>query len=278
MVRHSVALALLALTSVADVMVGQRPSSSNRAEYTIQSTNLGTTRKIFVVTPQEYSEAESRFAVLLLLDAEDNPQFDAAVANVAFLASRRQIGAMIVVGIPNGRNRTRDLTPRPSARTARENRGAGGAAPMASFIVDEVLPLVRSNYRTLPTAVLAGHSFGGLFALHLAASKPDAFDGIISMSPALWWNEWSAINAYADSIAKITAPLRLFATSGGLERDIDVTTRRFAARLDSIKPATLRFEYKRYPDDTHAMTPAQSLVDGLRFIFDPVARRGDTRN
>ena len=258
---------LVGLTSLASVAVAQRPAVSNRMEYTMQSTKLGTARKLIVVTPQEYSEPESRFGILVLLDAEDNVQFDAAVANVAFLVSRKQMGPTIIVGVPNGRSRTHDLTPRPSARTARENRNAGGAAPMASFIVDEVLPFVRSKYRTTPTAVLAGHSFGGLFALHVAASKPDAFTGIIAMSPALWWNEWTAINAYADSIAKSSAPLRLFATSGGLERDIDVTTQRFAARLDSIKPTSLRFGYKRYPDDTHAVTPLSSLVDGLRFVF-----------
>jgi len=258
---------LMGLTSITSVSTAQRSTASNRLQYTIQSTKLGTARKIVVVTPREYSEPDSRFGILVLLDAEDTVQFDAAVANVAFLASRRQLAPLIVVGIPNGRSRTHDLTPRPSTRTARENRNAGGAAPMASFIVDEVLPFVRSQYRTIPTAVLAGHSFGGLFALHVAASKPDTFVGIIAMSPALWWNEWTAINAYADSIAGNSAPLRLFTTSGGLERDIDVTTRRFAARLDSIKPPTLRFSHKRYPDDAHGMTPLSSLIDGLRFVF-----------
>ena len=267
MAIRSSLVALIGLTSLAHVTPAQRPTASNRTEYTIRSTKLGTPRKIVVVTPQEYSEPESRFGVLVLLDAEDNVQFDAAVANVAFMASRKQIGPLIIVGVPNGRSRTHDLTPRPSARTARENRNAGGAAPMASFIVEEVLPFVRAKYRTVPTAVLAGHSFGGLFALHVAASKPDVFAGIIAMSPALWWNEWTAINAYADSIAQNSPSLRLFATSGGLERDIDVTTRRFAARLDSIKPPTLRFGYKRYPEDTHAMTPLPSLIDGLRFVF-----------
>ena len=257
---------LLGLTPLA-IAAAQRPTPSRRTELSIQSTSLGEARRVFVVTPTEYEEPDSRFAVLMLLDAEDKVQFDAAVANVAFLVSRRQMGPLIIVGVPNGKDRTHDLTPRPSRRTARENRNAGGAAPMASFIVDEVLPLVRSKYRTLPTTILAGHSFGGLFALHVAASKPDAFAGIIAMSPALWWNEWSAINAYADSISKISASLRLFTTSGGLERDIDVTTRRFAARLDSIKPATLRFEHKRYPDDSHSMTPLPSLIDGLRFVL-----------
>ena len=253
-------------------LLAQAPGGG-RADYTIQSTKLGERRSVFVVPPRVYGENQSAHGVLVLLDAEDAFQFAAAVANVEFLASRGAMRPMIVVGVPNGRDRTRDLTPRPRGRTAREQRSAGGAAPMASFITDEVLPLVRSKYRTLPTTVLAGHSFGGLFALHVAASHPEAFTGIIAMSPALWWNESSAVAAYADSIAAVTSPLRVFATSGGLERDIDNTTRRFAARLDSIKPSTLAFQYKRYPNDAHAMTPAVSLIDGLRFIF---ARRERT--
>lgn len=241
---------------------------AQRADLTINSTHLRTARTVNVVPPRSYAtDAETRYAILVLLDAEDRYQLDAAVANAAFLASRREIPPLIIVGLPNGRRRTHDLTPRPSTRTARENPTAGGADATSRFIIDEVLPLVRSKYRTLPTTVLAGHSFGGLFAIDVAASRPGEFTGIIAMSPALWWNESTAVTVYADSIAKSTAPLHLFATSGGLERDIDLTTRRFAARLDSIKPATLEFAYKRYPDDTHAMTPAASLVDGLRFVF-----------
>ena len=259
-------ISLLCLTLATGRLLGQA-AGSGRADYTIQSAKLGARRSVFVVPPHDYGENQSAHPVLVLLDAEDAFQFAAAVANIAFLASRGAIRPMIVVGVPNGRNRTYDLTPRASGRTVREQRNAGGAAAMAGFITDEVLPLVRSKYRTLPTTVLAGHSFGGLFALHVAASRPAAFTGIIAMSPALWWNESSAVVAYADSIAAVTAPLRVFATSGGLERDIDNTTRRFAARLDSIKPPTLAFQYKRYPNDTHAMTPASSLIDGLRFIF-----------
>ena len=72
------------------------------------------------------------------------------------------------------------------------------------------------------------------------------------------------------SIAKSAARTRLFATSGGLEPPIDVTTRKFASRLDSIKPSSFAFAFRHYPEDTHGLTPAPSLVDGLRFVFEPV--------
>ena len=62
------------------------------------------------------------------------------------------------------------------------------------------------------------------------------------------------------------------------EVDSDATTLRdqrriggVESRLDSLKPAALAFTYRRYPDDTHGLTPEPSLVDGLRFAFEPVA-------
>jgi len=270
-VRFQATVAATCLTAIAGHLPAQRTTAGTRAEYSIKSARLGETRTIYVVPPHDYTENAARHPVLVILDAEDGFQFAAAVANIEFLASRGEIPPLILVGVPNGKDRTHDLTPRPSRRTARENRTAGGAAATSRFIVDEVLPLVRSKYRTLPTALLAGHSFGGLFAVHVAATRPDVFDGVIAMSPALWWNESTAATAYADSIAAETIPLRLFVTSGGLEPAIDASTRRFAARLDSLRPATLGFAHKRYPDDVHEVTPAASLVDGLRFIFAPLS-------
>ena len=246
--------------------------AGKRVTYSIKSARLHETRDIFVVPPHNDPKDESRYAVLVLLDADDGFQFGAAVANIAFLANRGVIPPLILVGVPNGKSdRTHDLTTRPSRRASRQWPTAGGAAEMSSFIIDEVLPLVRSKYRTFPTTILAGHSFGGLFAMHVAATRADAYAGIIAMSPSLWWNESTAATAYADSIAQVKTPLRLFATNGGLEGAIDTATHRFAARLESLKPATVAFGYKNYPDDIHEVTPAASLADGLRFVFAPLS-------
>jgi pimeloyl-ACP methyl ester carboxylesterase len=163
------------------------------------------------------------------------------------------------------------MTPAATGATAKTFPTAGGAQAFTDFIVDEVLPRVRSRYRTLPTTVLAGHSFGGLYAIDVAATRPGTFAGIVAMSPSLWWNDSTPARDYATAIAKARVTTRLFATSGGLEAPIDVTTKIFAAKLDSIKPSTLAFAYRFYPEDTHGLTPEPSLVDGLKFVFAPVS-------
>jgi predicted alpha/beta superfamily hydrolase len=224
-----------------------------------------------VATPDGYAESKDRYPVLVLLDADDRPQFNLALANVAFLANRGAIPPLIVVGIPNGKDRTHDLTPAANAAHARDFPTAGGAGTFADFIVDEVLPLVRSKYRTMPSAILAGHSFGGLAALEVAANRPGAFTGVIAMSPSLWWNDSSGVESYSTAIAKATKAERLFVTSGGFEGDIDRPTVRFSRILDSVKPAQVAFGHRRYPGDNHGLTPAPSLADGLRFIFEPIS-------
>src|SRR5207237_4961333 len=111
---------------------------------------------------------------------------------------------------------------------------------------------------------------GGLFALDVASTRPGVFSGIVAMSPSLWWNDSTPARDYATAIAKSATATRLFATSGGLEPPIDVTTRRFASRLDSLKPGALAFASQHYPEDTHGLTPEPRLIDGLRFAFAPI--------
>ena len=237
----------------------------------LNSKRLNEQRTIYVATPEGYRTGTSRYPILVILDADDRPQFNLALANVAFLASRGAIPSLIVVGIANGKDRTHDLTPATAAAHAKDFPTAGGASAFADFIVDEVVPHVRSKYRTLPTTILAGHSFGGLVALEVAANKPGVFSGVIAMSPSLWWNDSSGIVSYSDAIAQAAKGERMFVTSGGLEGDIDRPTQHFSRRLDSLKPALTAFGHQRYPEDSHNMTPAPSLVDGLRFVFEPIS-------
>lgn len=264
-------LALIAVCVPAVVARAQDTTLAPWGHEVVTSARLNEERTLVVATPDGYRAGTERYPVLVLLDANDRAQFGLAVANIRFLASRNAIPPLIVVGIANGKDRTRDMTPPASGTTAKNFPTAGGAAWLADFIIDEALPVVRAKYRTLPATVLAGHSFGGLFGLHVASTRPGVFAGIIAISPSLWWNDSTGAVSYGSVIARSTTPQRLFVTSGGLEPEIDRTTQRFATRVDSLKSVGLAFSYRRYPDDTHGLTPAPSLVDGLRFVFEPVS-------
>jgi predicted alpha/beta superfamily hydrolase len=251
-------------------LFAQDSSKASWATLTIQPATLTDTRTILVATPASYANPQRRYPVLLLLDADDQDQFTAAAANLRFLESRAAIPELILVGIVNGKDRTHDLTPPTIAATAKQFPTAGGESKFVDFLVNDVLPEVRSKYRTMPTTFLAGHSFGGLVALHTASTRREFF-GIIAMSPSLWWNDSTAVRGYADSLEHPARPLRLFISSGGLEPAIDVTTQRMVAHLDSVKPKALTYSYRRYVGANHGMTPLYSLIDGVQYLFEPMS-------
>src|SRR3712207_3662198 len=104
---------------------------------------------------------------------------------------------MIVVGISNT-DRTRDLTPTRVARLPdNPNAGfptSGGADKFLKFIETELIPMVESKYRTQPYRALAGHSLGGLFAVHTLVTKPELFNSYIAVSPSLQWDNYEEID------------------------------------------------------------------------------------
>lgn len=272
--------AFVAVAALAIVLAPRRamsqaaPSAAATNPWTeveLTSSRLGEGRKLRISLPAGYATATRSYPVLILLDADDQPQFAAAVSSVRFLAARRAIQPLIVVGVTNGKDRTADLMPpvvgQPCGGAALTSRGEA----FFEFLSSEVLPLVRAQYRAAPYTVFAGHSLGGLMGTYFAAMHPGVFNGIIAMSPSLWVHDSRLVEPYARAIAASTAPLRLFATSGGYEPPIDRNTVRFLTRLRTLRPAQVAVGSARYAEDTHGLTPMTSLVDGLRFVFAPVS-------
>jgi predicted alpha/beta superfamily hydrolase len=274
------ALAFALSLATSSIVASQTPAPPQPAtapanpwtEMSVKSAALGEDRRLFIVPPVGYSPTGTRkFPALVLLDADDAAQFNAAITTVRFLGSRGAIPQLIIVGVANGKDRTRDMTPPPDAKTAKISPTGGGSQRLLDFITTEALPAVRAQYRVADYTVLAGHSFGGLFGAWVAATHPGTFPAIIAMSPSLWWNDSTVAKAYADGIAKANVPLRLFVGNGGQEPPIDHPTARFNKDLESSKPSRLAFNHARYPDASHGLVPISALLDGLQFIFRPIS-------
>jgi predicted alpha/beta superfamily hydrolase len=63
----------------------------------------------------------------------------------------------------------------------------GGGAAFERFLTTELRPLIEARYHSDPhRAILAGHSFGGLFVAHVLLKSPGAFDAFLIGSPSLW--------------------------------------------------------------------------------------------
>jgi predicted alpha/beta superfamily hydrolase len=237
----------------------------------ITSSVLHENRDLLVALPDDYAKSTRSYPVLLLLDANDAPQFRSALGTVRFLTDRQAIPPLIVVGIVNGWDRTHDMTPPASTGGLGRFPTGGGSGPFLDFLTSEALPDVRAHYRAAEFTVLAGHSFGGLFALWVAATHQGAFPAMIALSPSFWWDGADIVGPYADSIASANVRLRLFVANGGHEPTIDGPTTRFDALLDGRPSSRLAFGHTRFASASHGLVPLPGLIEGLQFIFQPVS-------
>lgn len=156
------------------------------------------------------SEPESLPAPANLLIFHDGQNLGAwrAVETVAELVAAGDIAPTVVVAIDHtGERRIREF--------------GFGAAGYARFVVREVVPYIRANYRVSrdrSATWMAGSSMGGLVTLYTAAFHPDVFGKLFVLSPSVWWNRRSILRA----IKRPGIFGGLFSRSNGLRSDVDV--------------------------------------------------------
>lgn len=185
------------------------------------STLLGNSRDVFVYLPPSYDENEAkRYPILVMHDGQNLFDPSLAFGGVAWevdaavdaLATSAGIVEPIVVGVSNSSRRIYEYT-----RTADASYGDGGGADLyLRFLLEELLPVIRSTYRTTGERVgLAGSSLGGAVTLYGCWTRPEAFDRCGVFSPALWWDDDDLIHFVADDPATAAdKPLTLYLDSG----------------------------------------------------------------
>lgn len=235
-------------------------------EYLLQSEILGQERPILVYLPPDYEKKEKAYPVLYLLDGRGN--FHHTTACVAFLARNRRMPEMIVIGIPNTDDRTRDLTP--ETTTGKERfPTSGGAENMLSFIEEELVPYVNEKYRTEDYKTLVGHSFGGLFVTHTFLHHPKIFNSYISISPSLWWDNQKMVKEQTDTFFEEQQGLvgHLYMTMGNEGGSMLGGAWKLAALLEEKSPPDFKWEFDLMEEETHGSIPHRSTYKGLEFIF-----------
>jgi len=236
----------------------------------LQSSSLKDTRTLLISKPAEYDKGADRYPVLYLLDGETHFPYTAAIAD--FLAANDRIPNMIVVGIASGdfQKRTHDLTPPSTAEM--DNRfspGNGGADAFLSFLESELVPYVDQNYRTRPYRLLAGHSFGGLFAIYTLVTRPKLFNGYIVADPSVDWNN-RAVVAQAEAFLAHTASLQadFYMTATDLSGKVPNAVARLNTALTKSAPVGFRWKFEWMQQDDHMSIPLPSIYRGLETVFE----------
>ncbi len=233
---------------------------------TIRSAVLGEERLALVRTPRGYDGNGQRYPVLYLTDGDSHIGHTAAT--IEFLARTGWMPEMIVVGVTNT-DRTRDLTPTKASMDGKAPPTGGGADKFVKFIETELIPAVEKKYRTQPYRVFAGHSFGGLLAVHIFATKNDLFDAYIAASPSLWWDKEVANRELEDFLkghqdVHRTLVLTLGNETGNMRAAFD----KAKVILGSQHPAGFVWDSALMEDEHHGSVVLRSHYLGLRKIFD----------
>jgi predicted alpha/beta superfamily hydrolase len=263
--RYLTVLSLLWLTA-------PRASASSGLDgaerLTVVSKVLGEERVVAVVTPASYGRGEHRYPVLYLTDAE--VQMGHARATVEFLSRNGLMPEMVLVGIFNT-DRARDLTP--SAGSSDEHRDfptAGGGERFLDFIEQELIPAVDGRYRTLPTRLYAGHSFGGLLGVHALLSRPRLFKAVVVASPSLGWDDGLVLReARALHAGEPPIPNALFVTLGGHEASPAVLEdfQALARAMQAVPWPDFDWAWQVLPLEDHGSVVLPGYYAGFRHIF-----------
>jgi uncharacterized protein len=233
----------------------------------LQSKVMSETRTILVRTPASYARGNRAYPVLYMTDGDR--QIGHTAATVDFLAREGRMPEVILVGI-NNTDRTRDLTP---TKVERMQEGfntptSGGADRFLDFISTEVIPYVEKNYRTQPFRVFAGHSFGGLFAMHAFLTRPNLFNGVIAVSPTLTWDQRYVYRRASEWVKSAPdKPVALVISVGNEGEELDREFDALKALLEKKK--SLEFQAVRFPDEDHGSVVLPTHYAGLRKVFEP---------
>ncbi|MFN7967043.1 MAG: alpha/beta hydrolase-fold protein [Acidobacteriota bacterium] len=239
--------------------------------FQIQSTVMQESRTIYVHLPDNYQRQSTVYPVLYMTDAES--KFAPIVATAEFLARQGRMPAMIVVGVTNT-SRTRDLTPtRASLPTNGSNMmqlpTSGGADRFLQFFRSELIPWVETRYRTTPYRAFCGHSLGGLFALHALATQTDLFQGVIAISPTLFWDNDLPLRELGALLMRSNRLDRtLFVSLGNEGPEMESAWARLATTLNDAPAHGLTPQLQRFMDEDHGSIVMLSAYHGLRKLFE----------
>lgn len=234
---------------------------------TIKSSVLGEDRVILVRTPPGYATNNVKYPVLYMTDGDAH--IGHTSSTIDFLVRSGRISDMILVGIPNT-DRTRDLTPaKGTGPNAAQFPTAGGADNFLKFIETELIPEIEKTYRVQPYRILAGHSFGGLFAVHTLITRPELFNSYIAVSPSLQWSDEATLKR-AEEFFKTRKELHatLYTSLGNEPGDIGKDFVAFKELLSKTQIKGFEWQAEQMMDEDHGSVVLRSHYFGLRKVYE----------
>jgi predicted alpha/beta superfamily hydrolase len=237
--------------------------------FTLQSKVLSETRRINVYLPPGYAEAAGqRFPVLYMPDGGLAEDFLHVAGLVQVSVGNGTMRPFVLVGIENTERR-RDLTgPTQNAEDKKIAPRVGGSASFRKFLRDELLPDIKTRYRTTDETAIVGESLAGLFVVETFLLEPELFDTYIALDPSLWWNDGALAKEAPDRLrAQSKSSKALWFASSSEQRGDWID--RFAACVQANAPSGLKWHYEPMPEEKHATIYHPAALKAFRAVFKP---------
>jgi predicted alpha/beta superfamily hydrolase len=237
--------------------------------FTIQSRILNETRRINVYAARGYvATPETPLPVLYMPDGGMAEDFLHVAGLLQVSVGNGTMRPFLLVGIENTERR-RDMT---GPTTVEEDRKiaprVGGSEAFRRFIRDELVPRVKSRYRTTDETAIVGESLAGLFVVETFLLEPDLFDTYIAFDPSLWWNAQALVNGADERLrARPTLAKSLYIASSSEES----VAQRLAEVLSGSAPAGVRWHYEKMPEEKHSTIYHPAALRAFRALFRPAA-------
>ncbi len=253
----------------------------------VYSKSLKEYRKFYVQLPANYNANKNeKYPIVFILDGK---VLLPTVNNVQNFYSGGFMPEMVLIGISNANNRTRDLT----TSKIKETNGMpldkdnGEAANFSNFVETELIPFIENKYPVTNFRTLIGHSYGGLFTIYTLINHPQLFSNYIAIDPSLDWDNQKLLTEAQEKLSSNNYKGKsLFMSLGGQlhwqdskitidnvmqdTSDFTLFPRSNIAFSDIVKQNNkngLFFDWKFYPKDLHGTIAFPSIMDGLISIF-----------
>lgn len=242
--------------------------------------------------PNSEAPAEG-YPVLYLLDGQDNFAVAAATAGRMERFSPRSgvvPGVVVAISAANLKERAVSFTP---AVPGHDDGKTGGADAFLTFIEAELKPFVEKRFKIDQSRqTLMGHSYGGLFTLHVLFTRPELFESYIAVSPSIWFGDMLLLReeaVFADRLRAEPMKRRLFLWAGeyeqtqppplGLKAEARAKTlalarhrmvdnaREMAWRLETLAPHGLTTRFTVANGATHGTSMLPAIGDAMTRAF-----------
>lgn len=240
----------------------------------IKSTFVNQEYIIQIYLPLTYNDTSKHFPVLYLLDADMT--FSMAVDIVRWLTWSEEIPQTMIVGISYGSkdwwdNRSRDYTPtKDTTKLWGDFPLAGGAKYFLNFLEKELIPYIDDNFRTdRNERIIAGLSFGGLFATYTLVNKPEMFNKYIISGPGLIWDN-KIIFQFEEEYAKQHDGLnaKVYSCVGELDEvNVIKPWNEFSSIIAKRNYKGLIYSSEILKGETHISAWPSSITRGLKYVF-----------